>query len=123
MGDTIYRYGGERGIAVDYNFHADEMDDAYGLCIALQFGLSKQPIRELLESAGLCVWTVGDARDITALLSSGFEARAFLECELWVGVETFVDLGSIESVAIEGTVYKEDESTALTVSTTVEARG
>lgn len=123
VGPTMYRYGGERGIAVDFHFHADDQDTAYGLCLAFQSGLSQQPIRELLDASGLTVWTVGDAQDMTALLSTGYEARAFLECELWVGIETLVDLSSMDSVAVVGTVLKEDGTTALTVSTTVEARG
>ncbi|RYF52434.1 MAG: hypothetical protein EOO38_00045 [Cytophagaceae bacterium] len=123
VGPTMYRYGGERGLSIEVNFHADEQDDAYGLCLSFQCGLSQQRVRDILSVAGLSVWTVGDARDITALLNTGFEARAFLECELWVGIETLVDLSSIDAVAIAGTVFGEDDLPALTVSTTIEAEG
>lgn len=123
VGPTMYRYGGERGLAVDFNFHADDQDVAYGLCLAWQSGLSQEPIRDLLAVGGMSVWTINDAQDMTALLSTGYEARAFLECELWIAIETLVDLSSMDSVAVAGTVFTDDARAALTVSTTVEAKG
>lgn len=123
VGPTMYRFTGERGIAVDLMFHSADLDEAYGLALSWQFGLSEISVREILDAGKMVVWTVNDARDMTALFNTGYQARAFVECELWLSVEKVVDLGSIDAVSVTGKILYVDDTTALNVSTLVETEG
>jgi hypothetical protein len=103
-GDTMWRYVGERGISIDVITYGRDQDEAYGLALGIQSGLQQQPFVEILSSAGLCVWTLGDVSDVTALLGTGFEGRALLECTLWQGTSQLVDLGEMAIVPVVGNI-------------------
>jgi hypothetical protein len=107
-GDSMWRYTGERGIAVDIQTYGRDQDEAYALASAIQFGLDTEPVADALALADLSVWSLGDATDITALLSTGFEGRALLECELWLGISVLVDLGEMASVPVVGVLTSDD---------------
>jgi hypothetical protein len=103
-GDTKWRYVGSRGIGIDIMAFGRDQDEAYGLALGVQSGLQQEPYAGILSAAGLCVWTMGDVSDLTALLGTGFEGRALLECELWQGTSILVDLGQIDIVPVVGNI-------------------
>lgn len=103
-GDTLWRYVGERGIAIDLTTYGRDQDEAYGLALSMQSGLQQEPIQDILGASGLSLWTLGDVMDQTTLLSTGFEGRALLECELWLGTSQLVDLGQMASVTVVGDI-------------------
>lgn len=104
QGETMWRYVGERGIGIDIIAYGRDQDEAYGLALGVQSGLQQQPYTEILSAAGLCVWTLGDVTDVTALLGTGFEGRALLECQLWQGTSALVDLGQMATVPVVGNI-------------------
>ena len=103
-GETMWQYVGDRGIAIDVMAYGRDQDEAYGLALGVQSGLQQQPYVEILGRAGLCVWKLGDVSDVTALLGTGFEGRALLECELWQGTSQLVDLGEMAIVPVVGNI-------------------
>lgn len=103
-GDTLWRYIGERGIAMDLTAYGRDQDEAYGLALGMQCGLQQEPIQNILGASGLTLWTLGDVTDVTALLNTGFEGRALLECEMWLGTSQLVDLGEIATVPVVGAI-------------------
>lgn len=103
-GDTKWRYVGERGISIDIIAYGRDQDEAYGLALGIQAGLQQETFTDILSAAGLCVWTTGDVSDVTALLGTGFEGRALLECQLWLGTSILVDLGQMAVVPVVGNI-------------------
>lgn len=120
LGPTMWRYRGARGIALDLNFYADDQDVAYTLASSLQAALAQAPTRATLAAAGCSVWQIGDVTDVTALVGTGYEARALLEFQMWLGFNGPVDLGTIEQVSVRGDVHGEagDLQAELIVQTT-----
>lgn len=117
---TAYYYQGHRGIDVDLDFFAEDQDTAYGLGCAMHGALFQEPLRQVLSAARLAVWTSNDVIDVTALLGVGFEPRASLEFSMWINTRTLVDLSSIDSVTIVGSM-EADGGDSIETSTTADA--
>ncbi|RYF51818.1 MAG: hypothetical protein EOO38_02220 [Cytophagaceae bacterium] len=119
-GDTLWRYVGERGINMDLVVYGRDQDEAYGLGLAIQSGLQQEPVAEILGDAGLSIWSLGDVTDMTELLGTGFEGRALLQCEMWVGTSQLVDLGQMKTVTVVGDVRDDTGNpTHLSVTATL----
>ncbi|RYF12813.1 MAG: hypothetical protein EOO40_00335 [Deltaproteobacteria bacterium] len=118
-GPTMWRYTGERGISFDFITYGRDQDEAYALASSIQCGLDTEPVSDILSQADLSTWTIQDATDVTALLSTGFEGRGLVEAELWLGTDVLVDLGQIDSVSIVGHAYADGGQLAQLLSQTV----
>lgn len=114
-GDTMWNYVGERGIGIEIQTFGRDQDEAYGLAMAFQMGIATEPATDILSAGGLCLWSIGDVTDITALMNTGFEGRAMVECEMWLGVSQLVDLGAMETVDVEGNL-QDDGRKSLHIS-------
>jgi hypothetical protein len=123
LGPTTWRYVGERGLGVDLTAFGRDQDEAYTLAAQMQAALDAEPCAEVLNAGGLSLWSVGDVVDVTALLGSGFEARALLEIEVWAGTELIVDLGEIATVPIVGDIVLDDTRGSLRDAFTVNLEG
>ena len=102
--DTLWNYVGSRGIAIDLMAYGRDQDEAYTLGMLVQSGMEQEPIQNILDASGLCVWKIGDVTDMTALLNTGYEGRAMLELELWQGTNILVDLGEMATVTVVGDI-------------------
>lgn len=116
VGENMWRYVGDRGMAIDINFYADDIDDAYGMAATMQGAFYHEDVKDALGGAGFAVTGVSDVTDVSALLGTGFEPRALVSSEMWLGVEALVSLGSIETVLVEGEVFSSDAQKILDLS-------
>lgn len=103
-GPTLWRYSGQRGLALELNFFGDTQEDAYGMAAAMQFSLEMGAVQAVLAKPNVAVWHIGDITDVSALLGTGYEGRAMIELSLGIGIDVLVDFGSIAEANVEGTV-------------------
>lgn len=106
-GPTLWRYSGQRGMALELNFFGTTQEDAYGMAAAMQFSFEMGAVQAVLAAPNVAVWRVGDVTDVSALLGTGYEGRAMLEANLGIGIDVLVDFGSIAVANVEGTVLDE----------------
>ena len=99
---SAYYLKGNRGIAVDLTFYADDQDAAYGLAANMQSALFADPILALLRAQNFVIWQIGDVTDTAALLGTGFEGRALLEFQMWTTTAKLVDPDQIDGLRIVG---------------------
>lgn len=99
---TAYYLKGNRGIAVDLTFYADDQDVAYTLACNMQGSLYADSTLALLRASNFVVWQIGDVTDTAALLGTGFEGRALFEFQMWTSTALLVDPDAIDGVRVVG---------------------
>lgn len=99
-----FNRGGERKMVVSFHCYAPEQEQAYNFMAQWQAALELQTIQAILRSAKIAVWTIGGVADLTQLLNTGYEARAQMDVQFGIASNLAEDLGSIETVEIQGQV-------------------
>jgi hypothetical protein len=104
---TVYNYGGQREMVVSFNVYGRTHEEAYGLAALWQARLDQIPTQTLLRQSGLAVWLIGEVRDLSMLLATGFEGRAQLDCRMGLASNLTADLGRMEEFDIQGTAEED----------------
>lgn len=101
---TLYNYGGQRMCSVAFDAYGSSHEQAYGYLHLLMARLDQEPTQDMLAGYGLSIWDCSAVVDLTALLSTGFEGRAHMDCQFGMASNMTVDLGQIDYVPISGVV-------------------
>lgn len=75
--------------------------------------LDDEPIRKVLDNAGLSTNVLNDILNTSVPIETGFEARATLDVECMFRTGRVTDLGEIDKVGITGTYDGEEEPEQL----------
>ncbi len=105
---TINR-GGQRRMSVSFQSYAQDVEEAYNYMSLWQAALDQFTTQSNLREAGIAVWTIGNVADISALLNTGYEARAQLDVQFGIASNLEEDVGTIESVFASGTIHSGTE--------------
>jgi hypothetical protein len=100
----IWNSGGPRKMSVDFNCYGNSHEEAYNLMCLWQSALDLEDIQSDLRIAGIAVWIIGTVADLSALLNTGYEGRAHLDCQFGLAFNIQSNLGEIDSGSVEGTV-------------------
>lgn len=103
-GSSQMNYGGQRGMTVSFNAYGRSHEEAWSLAALWQARLGTPTTQGLLRKAGIAVWKPGAVADLSALLNTGYEGRAHLDCLFGVASNLTIDPGSIENVNVAGQV-------------------
>lgn len=115
VSNTTWNSGGVRKMTVEFDCYGNSHEEAYNWMATWQTALDLEDVQMNLRMAGIAVWVIGDVADLSALLNTGYEGRAHLECTFGIAMNLQSDLGSIETVPIEGTVTNPDNDVDFTV--------
>ena len=91
-------------MTVSFDAYAESHEDAYNLLSLWQTALDEENTQALLREAGIAVWTIGTVADLSALLNTGYEGRAHMDCQMGIAMNLQSDLGEIAKVPIAGQV-------------------
>lgn len=105
--ETLVNYGGPRKMVASFNVYGSTHEQAYGLAALWQARLDQHPVRELLRRDGVAIWLIGEIRDLSILLGTGFEGRAQMDVQFGLASNLTADLGAMEEFPIVGS---QDES-------------
>lgn len=107
----ITNRGGQRKMSVSFQVFATSHEEAYNYMTLWQSSLDLFTIQEALRTAGIAVWTIQNVADISALLNTGYEGRAQLDCTFGIASNLTEDLSYIEEVKGDGAVTKDSGNT------------
>jgi hypothetical protein len=103
--DESWRYFGPRMLTAAFQFYGDTHEQAYGLAAQWQSALDEDPTQELLmQKGGISVWRREAPMDISAMMFTGFEGRASMNCTFGVQALSTVNMNRIEEVPVSGQV-------------------
>ena len=102
MSETLVSYGGPRKMVVSFNAYGTSHEQAYGLAALWQARLDQHPVRELLRRDGIAIWLIGEIRDLSLLLGTGFEGRAQMDVQCGLASNLSADLGAMEDFPFVG---------------------
>ena len=115
---NIWASGGPRKMSVSFNAYAETHENAYNLMALWQTALDEENTQELLRAAGIAVWIIGTVADLSALLNTGYEGRAHMDCQFGLAMNLTSVLGEIDTAVVDGTVTT-DQGNTVGVSVTV----
>jgi len=101
---TIYNRGGQRKMMVSFQCYAQQQETAYNLMALWQGSLELEQVQENLRKAGIAVWVIGNVADLSALLNTGYEGRAQMDCSFGIASNLTQDLGQIDTAEVTGKV-------------------
>lgn len=96
--------GGVRKMAISFHCYAKSHEEAYNYMGLWQAALDSEPVQENLRRGGVAVWVIGNVADLSQLLNTGYEGRSQLDCSFGVASNYVSDLGSMESVEVQGSI-------------------
>lgn len=103
-GSTKWSSGGPRKMTASFEAFASTHEDAYNLMTLWQTSLDEENIQSFLRASGIAVWIIGTVADLTALLNTGYEGRAQMDCQFGLAVNLTSDLGEMDSVTVTGAI-------------------
>lgn len=103
-GTMVTNTGGPRGIVVSFNAYGSSHEQAADLVARWQASLDTEAIRSMLGAAGVAIWRIGDALDLSTLLDSGFEGRSHIDVSFGVASNIESVSSFIESVDVSSNV-------------------
>ena len=109
--------GGNRKMTISFNAYGTSHEEAYNYMSLWQAALDLENIQEDLRAFGIAVWVIGNVADLSALLNTGYEGRAQMDCSFGIAVNVQSNLGEIDSGAVEGTVNTNQNTQTFTVPT------
>lgn len=104
---NLWTSGGPRKMSVSFNTYGSTHEQAYNLMCLWQTALDEETTQEALRRAGISVLIIGTVADLSALLNTGYEGRAHLDCQFGLAFNVTSDLGEIKTVPYTGTVETE----------------
>lgn len=110
----VWNSGGPRKMTIDFHCFGKSHEEAYNLMCLWQSALDLEDIQSDLRSAGIAVWIIGTVADLSALLNTGYEGRAHMDCQFGLAFNIQSNLGEIDSGAVEGTVNFDGGQSELT---------
>ena len=113
---TVWNYGGQRKMTVEFNCYGNSHEEAYNYMCLWQSALELETVQADLRVATIAVWLNGNVADLSALLNTGFEGRAQMDVQFGIAANMTADLGSMDSVQIDGTIQT-DQGTVTTQQT------
>lgn len=118
-GSMLVSYSGSRRMTVSFHAFGASHEQAYGIMATWQAALQTDAVRDILGGANVAVWKPGDVRDLSALLTTGFEGRAQMDVTFGVLSQLTQRVTTIRAVDIRGNVETgdpQDADVALTVA-------
>lgn len=116
----MWRYSGPRLVTASFQFHGRTHEEAYGLCVAWQAALDQEPTRERLARGGLAIWRRQAATNISGLMQTGYEGRASLTASFGVLSQSFVKVGTIAEVPVDGVVVTGQATNQIAFTATLD---
>lgn len=101
---TVVNSGGPRKMVVAFDCYGNSHEEAYNYMSLWQTSLDLSNIQADLREAGIAVWLIGAVADLSALLNTGYEGRAHMECDFGIAFNLQSDLGEMDTFDVEGTV-------------------
>lgn len=98
----VWNRGGQRKLVVDFNCYGKSHEQAYDYLSLWQSSLDLETVQTNLRKAGIAVWLASNVADLSALLNTGYEGRATLQVEFGIASNLTEDLGSIETINVDG---------------------
>jgi hypothetical protein len=98
----VWNRGGQRKLVVDFNCYAKSHEQAYDYASLWQSSLELETVQADLRRSGIAVWLATNVADLSALLNTGYEGRAHLQVEFGIASNLTEDLGSIETINVDG---------------------
>lgn len=118
--DGLFNYGGQRMCSVAFDAYGQTHEQAYAYCHVLQCAFDQEPTADQLDDAGVTFWDGSSVVDVSALLSTGTEGRAHMDCQFGLASNMLVDLGRIETVNVIGTVDTlNEDAVTVTIHTSI----
>lgn len=115
---TKVRSFGPRRMTMIFNAYGKTHEDAYNLMMLWQSALDEELVIDYLNSKGISVSVIGGVADLSALLNTGYEGRAHLDCTFLITAGVTSDLGEIETVSIQGEVATPQEIVDIDIEET-----
>lgn len=106
----VFEQKGLRSFLVSVNLYAPASEDALGLISRLQSSLSNPVLRLPLESAGIGVSRVADARDLSAFLETRWETRIQFDFVIFATLRDEVVQDLIETALIKNITPQQEGS-------------
>lgn len=101
---TQWVSGGVRKLTVSFECFGTSHEEAYNYMGLWQTSLDMENVQADLRTYGLAVWQIGNVADLSALLNTGYEGRAQMDCFFGIAMNLVSDLGSMETVEVKGTI-------------------
>lgn len=98
---TVRYYSGQRALNGSFNCYGKSHQEALSYMALWQAALATPRTRGILKGAGLAVWRPGSVADLSALLNTGWEGRAHLDCLFGVASNLATTLDYIEGAALQ----------------------
>lgn len=108
---TVWNSGGVRKMTVSFEAYGNTHEEAYNYMGLWQTALDLYNTQAALRTAGVAVWVIGNVVDLSALLNTGFEGRAQMDCTFGIAMNLQSDLGSMEIVNVDGQVTTDQNET------------
>lgn len=102
--DTTFLASGQRRASVSFHCYAPDQEAAYNYMSLWQMALDMIETQTALRESGIAVWTIGDVADLSQLLNTGYEGRSQLDATFGIAFNKTEDLGTIETIEVEGTI-------------------
>jgi hypothetical protein len=109
---------GIRKMTCSFHCYAQEKEDAWSYMGDWQAALDTWSVQAALRAAGIAVWVIGNVADMSELLNTGYEGRAFMESTFGVTAARTETAGTIDTVEIAGEVTN-DQNVVVDVNLTV----
>lgn len=101
---TKVRSFGPRRMTIVFDAYGRSHEEAYGLMSLLASALDEETTIDYLNYLGISVSIIGTVADLSALLNTGYEGRAHLDCQFLITAGVTSDLGEIEKIPVQGQV-------------------
>lgn len=116
-GSTEWVSGGPRKMTVSFQCYGSSHEQAYNLMSLWQTSLDEENTQEMLREAGLSVLIIGSVADLSALLNTGYEGRAQMDCQFGLAMNLTSDLGEMDTAVVQGSVTT-DQNQVATINVT-----
>ena len=107
--DETWSRSGQRVMTVSFQCFAAQQEEAYEIMSLWQAQLELNTVQEYLRRSKIAVWLIGGVADLTQLHNTGYEARSQMDVTFGIASNLDEDLGSIETVGVEGEVDTDQE--------------
>lgn len=101
---TTFNSGAQRSASVSFHCYAETQEEAYNYMCLWQFALDTDETQAQLRESGIAVWTIQGVDDLSELLNTGYEGRAHLDATFGIAFNKTEDLGTIETIEVQGKV-------------------
>jgi hypothetical protein len=101
---TVWNSGGVRTMTISFDCYGNSHEEAYNYMALWQTSLDLENVQADLRQYGIAVELIGTVADLSALLNTGYEGRAHLDCTFHIAMNLTSDLGAEESVEVQGAV-------------------